>query len=130
MIQKKQTYADLPFFMSSNAFTRDINLIRDLSAIRQSIKNIIMTNNGERSFDFAFGGSLYEMLFENYTLEMILDVQSKIATNIKTYEQRVELNDVRILDNPEENSVNIVVDFFVPELAKNDVIVVKLARNR
>jgi phage baseplate assembly protein W len=130
MIQKKQTYADLPFFMSSNAFTRDINLIRDLSAIRQSIKNIIMTNNGERSFDFAFGGSLYEMLFENYTLEMILDVQSKIATNIKTYEQRVELNDIRILDNPEENSVNIVVDFFVPELAKNDVIIVKLARNR
>lgn len=130
MISNVEQYADLPFFMSSNGFTRDINLVRDLSAIRQSLKNLILTNNGERPFDYMFGASLYSLLFENFTLEMLLEVQSRISNNIRTYERRVELNDVRVLDNPKQNAITIVVDFNVPDIGKNDVIEINIARNR
>jgi phage baseplate assembly protein W len=130
MLSKIQKYSDLPFFMSPNGFTRDLNLTTDLSAIRQSIKNIILTNNGERFFNYSFGSNLYSSIFENYTLELIIDIQSKIANNIRAYERRVDLNDVRVLDNPKENAVSIVVDFNIPEIGKNDVIVINLARNR
>lgn len=130
MLSKVQKYSDLPFFISPNGFTRDINLTMDLSAIRQSIKNIVLTNNGERFFNYTFGSNLYSSIFENYTLELIMDIQSKIANNIRTYERRVDLNDVRVLDNPTENSISVVIDFNIPDIGKSDVIVIDLTRNR
>ena len=97
MLITTQQYRDLPFFISKNTFTGDLNTINDLSAIRQAIKNIIMTNSGERAFDYNFGRDSYKNLFENITLELIATIQSKIATNLRVYEQRVQLNDVRVV---------------------------------
>ena len=130
MLITNQQYADLPFFISKNAFTSDLNLIYDVSAIRQAVKNILLTNIGERAFDYTFGGSLYQTLFENLNLELILDVQSKVANNLRTYERRVEINDIRVIENPKEYSITIVVDFGVPDLQLSDVIEIDIARNR
>jgi phage baseplate assembly protein W len=130
MIQSIQKYRDLPFFISKNTFTSDLNTITDMSAIRQSIKNIILTNNGERAFNYLFGGNLYSTLFENYELELILEIQSNILNNLRAYERRIEVNDILVTENPEENSVSVTVDFFVPNLQKNDVITVDLTRTR
>jgi len=130
MLKKNLQYADLPFFISKNAFTGDLNMVKDLTALRQSIKNILMSNNGERGFDFNFGGSLYASLFENYTTDLVIDLQSRIASNILTYESRVELNDVRILNNTEDNAITVVVDFSIPNLKMNDVIRIDISRTR
>jgi phage baseplate assembly protein W len=130
MLTKSQNYSDLPFFIAPNPFTRDINKVNGLSAIRQSIKNIVLTNNGERPFEFSFGSSLYGILFDNFTYELMMDIQSRIANNIRIYEPRVGLSDVRVLDNPSENAVSIIIDFYIPDLNQNDIIQINLARTR
>jgi hypothetical protein len=89
-----------------------------------------MTNRGERGFDFNLGGSLYATLFENYNIDLVLELQSRIANNIRMYERRVELNDVKILDNTRENAITVVVDFSIPNLNMNDVIRIDIARTR
>jgi phage baseplate assembly protein W len=130
MLTKTQNYTDLPFFISSNPFTRDISMINGIASIRQSLKNIVMCNNGERSFDYLFGCSLYSALFENFTYEMMIDVQSKIANNISVYEPRVGINDIRVLNNETEGAISIVIDFHIPEINKNDIIQINLTRTR
>lgn len=130
MIKTKQQYTDIPFFISRNSFTGDLNTVKDLNAIRQSIKNILMTIPGERPFNYLFGASLYGDLFENYTMELMLDIQSKIANGIRNFENRVELNDIRVLNSPGTNSINVVVDFFIPDLDVKDVISIDLVRTR
>lgn len=131
MLKKNLSYTDLPFFISKNSFTGDLNLIRDLSAIRQCIKNIILTNSGERSFDFQFGCSLYDYLFENFTIDMIVRAQSTIVGNIQRYEGfRVGINDVKILNVPKENKIDIIVDYNIPDAGISDVISVSIARTR
>ena len=130
MIKINQQYTDIPFFISRNPFTGDLNLIHDVSAIRQAIKNALLTNAGERSFDYNFGASLYATLFENVNLELILDIQSRIANNLRGYESRVNINDIRVIDNPGSNSINIVVDFGIPDLQIDDVIEIDIARTR
>lgn len=130
MIRTKQQYTDIPFFLSKNSFTGDLNTVKDINAIRQSIKNILMTMQGERPFDYFFGGSLYGNIFDNITTELILDIQSKISNNIRNYEGRVQLNDIRVIDTSSSNSINVVVDFYIPALNVNDVISIDLVRTR
>jgi phage baseplate assembly protein W len=130
MLRKNITYSDIPFFISKNSFTNDLNLVNDLSAIRQSVKNIIMSDLGDRAFDFDFGSGLYSTIFENLTLEVILFIQTRIANNLRNYEGRVNLNDVIVSENAEENSLQVVVDFSIPDLNINDVITIDLTRTR
>lgn len=131
MLIKNLQYTDIPFFISKNAFTGDLNLIRDLGAIRQSIKNIIMTNTGERSFDNKFGCDIYNYLFENFTIDMIVRAQSTIAGNIQRYEGfRVGINDIKIVNVPAENKINIIVDYNIPDAGISDIISVSILRTR
>lgn len=130
MLRKNITYSDIPFFITKNSFTNDLNLVNDLVAIRQSVKNIIMSDLGDRAFDFDFGSGLYSTIFENLTLEVILFIQTRIANNLRNYEGRVNLNDVIVTENAEENSLQIVVDFSIPDLNINDVITIDLTRTR
>ena len=131
MLKKNISYTDLPFFISKNSFTGDLNVTRDLNAIRQSIKNIIMTNGGERAFDYKFGCSIYDYLFENFTIDMIVVLQSKIAGNIQRYEgSRVGINDIKIIDVPKENKIDIVVDYNIPDAGISDIISVSILRTR
>jgi phage baseplate assembly protein W len=70
------------------------------------------------------------VLFDNFTYELMMDIQSRIANNIRIYEPRVGLSDVRVLDNPSENAVSIIIDFYIPDLNQNDIIQINLARTR
>jgi len=131
MLKKNISYADIPFFISKNSFTSDLNLTRDLNAIRQSIKNIIMTNNGERGFDYKFGCNIYDYLFENFTIDMIVRAQSTIAGNIQRYEgSRVGINDIKIINNAKANEINIVVDYNIPDAGISDIVSVSILRTR
>ena len=131
MLQKQISYVDIPFFISKNSFTNDFNVTRDLNAIRQSLKNIILTNTGERSFDYRFGCSIYDFLFDNFTMDLVIKAQSTIAGNIQRYEgNRVGINDVRVLNVPKENKINIVVDFNIPDVGISDILTVSILRTR
>jgi phage baseplate assembly protein W len=131
MIIKKQQYSDIPFFISKNSFTGDLNLVKDVSAIRQSVQNIILTNQGERPFDYYFGPSLFQNIFENLTVELILDVQTKIVTNLKKYENRVDVIDVVVTESKTDDyTLNIKIYYFIPDLGINDNIEIGISRNR
>lgn len=130
MLISNQTYSDLPFFITRNSFTNDLNVIRDLSVIRQSLKNIILTNNGERSFNYQFGSGIYNYLFETFTIDLRLELQTKIAMNIRMYEPRVEINDIVITENSGQNTLNVNVIFGVKGTEVVDDLVVTLIRTR
>lgn len=130
-IVKTQKYKDLPFFITKNSFTNDINTVNDISAIRQSIKNLTLTSRGERPFDYGFGANLQSALFENYNLELVATIQSSIAENLRLYEPRAVLNNIRVYETPNQaNSVNVDIEFTVPDLNISDLITIELSRTR
>lgn len=130
MLISKQTYSDLPFFITRNAFTNDLNVIRDLTVIRQSLKNIILTSNGERAFNYNFGGNIYNYLFENFTIDLRLELQTKIAMNIRLYEPRVNINDIVIQENLSDGGLDVKIDFGIKGTEVLDSLVVTLIRTR
>ena len=75
-------YKDIDFKFSKNSFTGDLNVVQDSNSIKQSIKNIILTMKGERSFKYEFGSAIQRMLFEPSsvdTIPIITDVQSSLS---------------------------------------------------
>lgn len=130
MISKLTGHTDIPFFISKNKFTEDFNIIKEMSAIRQSVKNLILTNKGERFFDADIGSDVYASMFENFDIETIITLQSRIANNLNIYEPRVIVNDVRVLEEPKEYAIKVIVDIGLIGTNIKDSIEINLVRNR
>lgn len=130
MSSLNSTYNDIPAFISSNSFTGDLNVVRDFSAIRQALKNIVLTNFGERGFDYEFGTSLYQDLFENLTLEVKIDIQSRILNAINFYEPRVVIRDVVVESETDPNTISLTISYLIAEQNVPDEITIQISRTR
>lgn len=131
MLQINYTVNDLPFFISKNPFTGDLNLVKDVNAIKQSVKNIIMTIRGERPFNFLLGGNPRGYLFDNLNNLVIINCKSLISNAIATFEPRVILNDIQIyqsFSNP--NKINIIIVYRIPEIGITDTVSISIERTR
>lgn len=102
------------FFDFSLNFTRhpiSNNLVirKNSEAVKQSIRNILLTRKGERRFDPNFGSPIYDYLFENYTDIAKVVLKDEIFRVISFYEPRVNILD--ILVNFEDHELRVDIAF-------------------
>lgn len=86
----KNIFVDIPMFFSKNSFTGDVNVRKDALAIKESIKNIILTLFSERPFDPEFGTNLTTGLFENPN-DFSFYIENNISVALERYEPRIKL---------------------------------------
>lgn len=108
----------------------DIYKKTDAAAVKQSIKNLIMTNNRERPFRSRFGGNIQQMLFSLDTELEASDVSNKIKHAIGKHEPRAIVNGVKVNLNSNNNSVNIAVVFQLVNTLETVTLNVTIARIR
>lgn len=131
MLNKKQLYSDIPFFLSKNPFTRDINLVKGVNAIKQSVKNIVLTARREKPFNFLFGGNPRDFLFENINSERLLECKYRIANTLNTFESRIVVREIFVTPNVlDPNQVDIMVVYNILSTGVVDFIVISLERTR
>ena len=106
----KNVFSDIPMFLSRNAFTGDINIKKDSTAIKESVKNIILTSLYERPFDVEFGTNLRTSLFENQ-YEFGFYVENIIERAISRYEPRVQLN--KIDSSVDNKTINVSIEYSI-----------------
>jgi phage baseplate assembly protein W len=81
------------------------------AAVKESIRNIVLTNRGERPFQPEFGCDVRKMLFENATMQTFDLVKTVIQDAIDLYEPRCELMGVDVTGDVDSNAINIAIVF-------------------
>jgi phage baseplate assembly protein W len=114
--QNKFTDIDLNFV--KNPVTRDINVLQDESAIKRSLKNIILTNTYERPFLPELKGNVTAMLFEPFTDLTVIRLEKGIRDAILSYEPRVVLQDVIVEGDPDRNRFTVTIRFQIRNTSK------------
>ena len=109
----EEIYADVT---SSFAFhPTKLDLVMDVNedAVKQSIKNILLTNRGERLFNPTFGSDLKSILFENFSPQTESQLKEYIEMSINNYEPRASLIDVVVQAIPDLNAYSATIVFSV-----------------
>lgn len=102
----------------------------DAAAVKQSIKNLLLTSRHEKPFQPNFGANLNSALFgldTDYDPEFIQDL---IADAIKNYEPRARLLEVNLKTNPDQNSLDATIVFQVVNTLEIVSVEVALTRLR
>ena len=90
-----------------------------ISAIRFNLKNIILTNPGERIMNANFGAGILQMLFDNPMTNIESRMRTAILNQIRQYAPYAIIEDLKISYDG-ENSLNVAITYNVPELDVND----------
>lgn len=116
-ISKK--FVDLNPNFEKNPLSGDLPLLKNEAAIKQSLKNIILTVRGERPFRPFFGSSTDTALFENFNPLSEDILASAVNDAIEAYEPRVEITSIEVSSNVEGNSVQLDLEYIIVGIPLN-----------
>lgn len=85
----------------------------DAAAVKQSIRNLVLTMNYERKFHPEKGCQMYGLLFENVDMISLQIAKQSIINVITQYEPRANLIDVTFEDLSTINTINVTIYFSV-----------------
>ena len=106
-------FKDLSMSFKTNPLNDDLIGLKNTSAIARSLKNIVFTQPGEKFFNPDFGSRITESLFENVDDVSALAIEDEIRSSIINFEPRVNLLDVSVNPNPDDNEMNVVIQYEV-----------------
>lgn len=126
--KKASTYSDFHKDLTLSPVNFDLARKVDEESIKESMKNLILTDRGERLFQPNIGCGIRRILFENAGPETSILAKQLIKETIEAYEPRVNLIGVDVIFNIDLNNANIIITFNV--INKEEPIVFNITLDR
>jgi len=128
--RNSRRFRDIDLDFNRNAVTNDVNVVEDVIAIKRAVKNLVQTNFYERPFQPELGCGVRELLFENFTPMTGIFLKRKIEEVLINYEPRIDLQNVRVDDDPDNNRLIVDIYFYVVGVPGPQVVTTFLQRLR
>lgn len=129
ILAKKKGYSDLDFSLLSHPYDGDIRPLRDDRALRNSLKNMLNTDEFERPFQPRLGTNLRGLLFEPIDTLTELSIEKSIRSALSK-ETRVSILNVEASGDEDKNLYNITIKFKIKENNRIETLPVILRRLR
>tara|TARA_R110002033_G_scaffold122109_1_gene164840 strand:+ start:392 stop:817 length:426 start_codon:yes stop_codon:yes gene_type:complete len=111
--RSSRIFKDLNLDFQQNTATKDIQKIKDIEAVKRSVRNLINTNHYEKPFHPEIGSNLRAMLFELMSPQMNHLISKQIENLINNYEPRCNLVEVFAQPMFERNGYSVQISFMV-----------------
>ena len=108
-VTKKYRDFDLSFI--PHPISGDITVLKNGNAVKQAIKNLILTNVYERFFQPNLGSGIAQLLFEPINPMTRLSIKIAIEDVIKNFEPRAELIEIIVNVDADENGYDCKIRF-------------------
>jgi len=106
-----KAFRDISATFQANPLNQDLVALRNENAIARSIRNLILTEPGERPFNPVLGSRVYSLLFETLDNQTAFAIKSEIINTIKNFEPRVTLNKVEVTPDFENNELHVSIRY-------------------
>lgn len=96
---------------AKNPNTEDFGTVTNDNAIKQSVRNLVLTSFGERPFQYEIGSRLPSMLFEPFDVFFTEDLKDEIQNTIARLEPRIQLREVNISQGNSDYEINVSIEY-------------------
>jgi phage baseplate assembly protein W len=126
---RKTDYKDIDLVFDARP-SGDVYKKTDAAAVKQAVKNLLLTNPGEKPFLPEFGAGLNRLLFELIDDDAEEEIDDMIRVSIENYEPRASVQDIDIDIAPDLNAVSVRLTFRILSTGEEVVLETSLARVR
>ena len=108
---------DLPFHRGSSGEGYFATTKTTLESIKNDIRLLLNTHQGERLYRPNLGINLRKYLFDQFTVDTVVSVQNDILDTVQKYLPFVEIRDISVTMNEEDsvgkNLMRVKILFFI-----------------
>tara|TARA_E500000305_G_C3982789_1_gene217803 strand:+ start:101 stop:583 length:483 start_codon:yes stop_codon:yes gene_type:complete len=111
--KKKLSSKDSDGAVTVSGAKSDIEKVTDITAVKRSIRNLVLTNHYEKPFHPEIGCGVREILFELMTPISAHLLTRKVEDVITEYEPRAQLVGVKSTPDIDRNAYELTIEFYV-----------------
>lgn len=112
-IARSNIYADLDLKFLLHPGLKDLRPLYDINAVKNSVKNLVLTGAGDHPFHPEIGSSLSHYLFQNANKFTAYGIKESIKKVLSIYEPRIDQVEVDVQDDLDVNAYRITINFRV-----------------
>ena len=112
-VKKKLSSKDSDGVVTVSGAKSDIEKVTDITAVKRSIRNLVLTNHYEKPFHPEIGCGVREVLFELMTPISAYLLTRKVEDVITQYEPRAQLVGVKATPDLDRNAYELTIEFYV-----------------
>ena len=128
--KRARIYKDFDLSFGKNSITGDLNKKLDVNAVKQSMKNLVMTRPYERPFNPDLSSDLANLLFENADIFTANRIKTNLMFLFKNFEPRAQIDRIEVNPDIDRNEFNVSIHFHVIGINQPEELTVKLERLR
>ena len=127
---KDVIYSDIDLNFSAHPISGDVSISEDITAVKNALKYLILTQYGERPFQPNFGSAVANQLFEPMQIDYVT-ISESIRRSVQLNEPRVKIDDIIVSENStDSNTLQIQISFRVKHFKEINTLNLKLKRTR
>ena len=130
MPRPDKIFSDLDLSFNKHPVTGDIGAKFNEQAVKNSIKNLVLTRHYERPFRSEIGSNIGDMLFELATPALAAILKQEIINLIRNFEPRVDQLEVEVSFSPDNNYILVKIIFTIVMTTSPIVLEFTLDRTR
>ena len=123
-------YSDIDLNFSRNPVTNDVSILQDAASIKAAVKNLILTDVGERPFNPTLGSSIRGLLFEPASPIIASEIEARIRNVLRNFEPRIQLLQVDVVTIFDRNEFEVTIGFRMTGDTRTTVVPITLKRLR
>jgi phage baseplate assembly protein W len=124
-----RSFKDISFAFTKNPITKDIVPLKNEEAIKQCVKNLILTELGDRPFKPYLGTNSLSYLFELGSSIGANVLITEIENVLSGYESRIRLENIEVEASEDTSNVDVYIEYTIvglpPEVQNLSFILVR-----
>jgi len=130
IVSRKKPHRDLDLSLKIHPIRKDIIPLKDDAAVKNAVRNLLITNFYERPFGEDKGANLRGLLFEPVGVLTNIELRDNIRFCIEKYEPRVIVDSIDITNVVDDNKYIVDVFFTIKEFGTQSSVELVLRRLR
>jgi len=123
-----QIYSDFLTDMVPHPVSKDVLRFVNEHAVIRSIKNLVMTDQGERLYQPDLGSNIKRMMFEPMVESTAEIISQYIQETIDVYEPRAKVLDISVVPDYNNNLYAVTLSFMI--INKEDPVTLNITLDR
>ncbi len=118
-------YKDLDLFFTKRSRDKDVNVLTNVTAIKRSVRNLILTNFYEKPFHPEIGSGVRGLLFENVSPLTTIALSQAAQDVIANYEPRANVISIDVTPDLDRNAYDMKIVFAI-RTQPNDIVAINV----
>lgn len=110
-VARPTLFSDLDLRLRRHPNTSDIRPLKDIDAVKNAVKNLLLTNPGDRPFHPEIGSGITGLLFETADAYIANVLKENIKVTLTRFEPRINNITVEVNDDPDNNAYFVQLTF-------------------